>query len=363
MTHAPASARLVALHRRVAGREAAPLLSLLRALLVLPALAYAAVARLRNALYDAGILRALRSGAPTISVGNLTTGGTGKTPLVLSLASAALRGGLRPAILLRGYRRGDSARSDEAALLERLLPGVPVVTGPDRVKSAAIATAHGANLLILDDGFQHRRLARDCDIVLLDAREPFGGDWQLPRGHLREPVSGLRRARLVVLTRVDRAGGSSALGESATIARIREHTGPHVPILFESHRPTWIVGRDGAPHRPAAALAGKRVAAFSGVGDPGTLGEMLRALGADVVANHVFADHHEYSVAEIESIAAAARAGGAESIVTTEKDLVRIDSLAPHVELLALRIDAAVETPADPGAVRTALGFEWPLQN
>ncbi|MBI4878532.1 MAG: tetraacyldisaccharide 4'-kinase, partial [Planctomycetes bacterium] len=170
--------------------------TLLGSLAALASLPYGLAVRLRNRAYDAGLLRARCAAAVVVSVGNLSVGGTGKTPLVAMLARAARAAGRTPAILLRGYRRGArrAAESDEAALHARLAQGVLVVADPDRVRGAERALAAGADLLILDDGFQHRRLKRDLDLVLADARDPFAGGRLLPRGLLREPLSSLARA-------------------------------------------------------------------------------------------------------------------------------------------------------------------------
>ena len=165
---------------------------------------YAAVMRLRNGLYDWSVLGSCRAGVPVVSVGNLTLGGTGKTPMVAWLASWFRRRGAAVAILSRGYRAGSGGQNDEALELAHGLPGVLHLQDPQRVRAARHAVEeHHCQVLLLDDAFQHRRIARDVDIVLLDALEPFGWERVFPRGMLREPLAGLARAQVVALSRAD----------------------------------------------------------------------------------------------------------------------------------------------------------------
>ncbi len=347
------ASRLVALHRRVASAERGAILVVLRTLLVLPAVLYGLVARVRNALYDAGVLRAHRvPNAVVISVGNLTAGGTGKTPVVMELARAALAAGRKPAILTRGYRRGDSVESDEAKLLARALPDVPLVVGADRRKTAAAAVAHGANVLLLDDGFQHRRLARDIDLVLLDARDPFGGDWQLPRGFLREPGSGLARASAVLITRAQRASPAALMALRSIVTTKAKRV---VPIVAENHRPVALVDLAASTSAPLDRVRGRRVLAFSGIGDPEALRETLEALGASVVSSLAFPDHHAFAATDLDSIRRAAR--DVECVVTTEKDAMRLGGFALDRPLYALRIAAEFEIGPDLDALSQLLGF------
>lgn len=351
---------LVTLHRRVVSGERGFGLALLRAGLTIPAVIYDAVARLRNRLYDFGWFAGHAVPARVISVGNLTAGGTGKTPVVIALARAAISAGHQPAVLLRGYRKDGAADSDEARLLERALPGTPIVVGPDRVRSARIAIAHGADLLLLDDGFQHRRLARDVDVVLLDARDPFGGGWQLPRGFRREPVSGLSRAHVVVLTRVDRLPVRDADGVRRAEEVVARRTRAGTPILRERHRAVRLVDRDFAPIADVDSLRGRRTFAFSGIGDPSSLAETLVALGANVVGCESFPDHHEFTDSDLERLGARAGELAAEVTVTTEKDLARLSGRAVPFPVSALSIEACFE-PGEPIAEASRrLGFPWP---
>ena len=319
------------------------------ALLTPPALLYRAAVALRNRRYDRPG-QAVHPGIPVISVGNLTVGGTGKTPLTAWIAERLLEEGRRPAIVSRGYG-GTSGRGpcivsrgtgplvsaevagDEPVLLARRLPGVLVVVGSDRVGGASAARAAGADVLVLDDGFQHRRLARDLDLVLLDARDPFGGNRLLPSGPLREPIQSLRRAGAVVLTRC-RAGESFAFLQRV----IRRHAGD-VPVLHAGHRTAGLWDAAGTSRATPA-----RAVAFCGIGGPDDFFADLAALGIEVAATRAFPDHHRYRETDLAAIAALAAAQGAVP-VTTEKDLARLSEPQRLQGLLALRIEAEPHEP------------------
>jgi tetraacyldisaccharide 4'-kinase len=260
------------------------------------------------------------AGVPVVSIGNLTVGGTGKTPMVEWMARQFRSRGIRVAILSRGYGAAADGRNDEALELELALPDVPHLQNPDRVASAAVAVDElGTQLLLLDDGFQHRKLARDFDVVLLDASEPFGFDRLLPAGTLREPVAGLARAQAIVLSRADMldvAGREAVRRRVATIS-------PH-PVWCEvEHRPAALVASDGS--RDAIQTAGaKRVAAFCGIGNPAGFRHTLATLGCNVAAWREFPDHHAYHREDVDSLSAWARDAGAELLLCTRKDLVKL---------------------------------------
>jgi tetraacyldisaccharide 4'-kinase len=311
-----------------------------RALLGCAAACYGLVVRARNACYDRGWKRIHHASVPVISVGNITAGGTGKTPFVAWLAGWLRERGYLPVILSRGY--GTDPRSgldDENRLLETLAPGVPIVVDPDRVRAAGLAVArHRAGVLIMDDGFQHRRLARDLDIVLVDALAPFGGGHLLPRGLLREPLSGLARADIIVLTRSDLAG-DDALRELR--AEMERH-GAHAPIVLAAHRPTGlraVAGEGGG--LTLKSLADGRWAALCGIGNPEGFRLTLERLGAEIVQFSAFPDHHRYRPDELEALLRAAAASGCRGVVTTEKDAMKLErTLAspPPIPLLALEV-------------------------
>ena len=280
---------------------------------------YGLIAEVRRGMYRSGTLHSRAADAPVISVGNLTTGGTGKTPMVVWLVGQLRQMGRRPAALLRGYK-ASGGRSDEAEML-RQQTGAPVHADPDRVASAAAAVADGADVLVLDDGFQHLRLRRDLDIVLIDATCPLGYGHVLPRGLLRERPGALADADAVVITRSD-------LADAEALAELRERLGrlaPQASLHLVGHVPSAAIDGDGARLEPSA-LAGKRVCAFCGIGSPDAFVASLEALQADVTATVAFDDHAEYGPVEMARIAAAAE--DAEILVTTAKDRVRIDDVS-----------------------------------
>lgn len=322
----------------------------MRGALRLASLPHAAALWVFHGLFDRGWRRPRRAPVRVVCVGNLTAGGTGKTPVVAWLARATLEAGKHPAIVLRGYRKGahDGAESDEAQLYARLVPSVPVLVDADRVRAAHAAAALGADLVLLDDGFQHRRLHRDVDVVLLDARDPFGGGAVLPRGFLREPPSGLARADVVVLTRSDRAG-ADALAETERRVRV---LAPQAAIVREVHVPTDLVGLDGSRIADVAALRGARVVAVSGIGDPTTLAETVTRCGATVVRTFDYGDHHEFTTAELAALARECAADGVRWCVTTQKDAMRIGVVPADLPLVVLRIEARFDGEAATNTMR-----------
>jgi len=274
---------------------------------------YALVVSARNALYARGILRSYVADRPIVCVGNLTTGGTGKTPVVRWLVEQLRARGHHPAVLTRGYHSNAPDGGDEQRLLRRLLgDDVPVHAEPDRVAGArAIARTHPqVDVIVLDDGFQHRRLARDFDLVLIDATKPFGFDHVLPRGLLREPMSALRRASAVVLTHVELAADDE-LSRIETRVRACNRS---APIYRAQHEPRL------------EDVSGRRVFAFSAIGNPEVFEHQL-AKSATLVGSHRFGDHHAYTAFDIQAVCEAARDSGAETLATTEKDWVKLEKL------------------------------------
>lgn len=256
---------------------------------------------------------------PVLSVGNLTFGGTGKTPFVIHACEELLRRGLRPAVLSRGYRSRGPAGNDEAMLLRERLPEVPHLQNPDR--QAAGRTLEGTvDCFVLDDGFQHLPLRRDVDIVLIDATDPFGGGYCPPAGRLREPLSALDRATLVVITRADLVSHDS-LGE--TMREVRART--RAPVATGRFRTSC-----------AEDLRGREVVLACGIGNPRAFRLTLQAAGARVAGERRFPDHHAYEPAE-----AAALAAQPLPVAVTEKDAVKLRPLWPAggAPLLVVRID------------------------
>ncbi len=300
----------------------------------LASLAYGAAVAGRNFGYDRGLLRSHQAAVPVVSVGNLTLGGTGKTPMVEWLARWFRRRGLRAAILSRGYGHSQGL-NDEGRVLEENLPDVPHLQNPDRVALAQVATDElNTELIILDDAFQHRRLARDLDIVLVDALEPFGLERLFPRGLLREPVGSLKRAGVVVLSRADFVPEAVR----AAFRDVAERKAGPLRWVEARHAPRDLVDGD-CRSSSLHEIAGKSVAAFCGIGNPEGFRRTLLPLCAKLVDLRVFADHHLYSAADVGSLESWARECGANLVLTTQKDLVKLRAsvLGPS-PLRALRI-------------------------
>ncbi|MBN1360825.1 MAG: tetraacyldisaccharide 4'-kinase [Sedimentisphaerales bacterium] len=329
--------------------------------LAVAAVGYRLVVGVRNTLYDWRLLRVHRAGAPVLCVGNLTTGGTGKTPLVIWLARRLTQKGLRVAVLTRGYKSRrtedggrrvctahqkkvgiahptngknagaedggqktkDGALSDEPAELVSACPGLPVVVNPDRVAGAAEAIReHQAQVLLMDDGFQHRRLGRDLDIVAIDATVPLGYGRLLPAGLLREPVTGLRRAGAVVLTRCDLVSEYALAEIEARILQIH----PDLPIARSRHVPVALHHANGSRHG-LDELRGKRVFAFCGLGNPTSFLRTVEACGGKLVGSRTFNDHHAYTDRDLADVHSQARSLNAEFVVTSQKDWTKIARL------------------------------------
>jgi tetraacyldisaccharide 4'-kinase len=306
---------------------------------------YGGLMRLRAALYEHGLLPSRRLAGTVISVGNLTVGGTGKTPMVLWIAERLVAEGRRPAILTRGYRGlggGDSCAqttADEVALLRQRLNGrAQVGVGKDRYKNGLALSKNGAEWFILDDGFQHLGLERDADIVLLDGTDPIGGGAILPAGRLREPRSGLSRADIVILTRISHAPALETL--------IRRFTS--APIFYAQARlesivrvPSMIEGL------PESERRRRKFFAFCGIGNPAAFFDDLTTWDLPVVGHRRFADHHRYSGAEIRNLDSEAAAAGADALVCTEKDVFNLpSSLDSVLPVYACRIRLAINDEA-----------------
>lgn len=333
-------------HRElIAGRIGGPRAALWRALLTAIEKPYGWAVRRRNARYDRGLAASIAAGVPVISVGNLTLGGVGKTPMVALLAQWCQGQGLRPVIISRGYgSRG--GWNDEAMELDRRLPGVVHLQQPDRAAAARDAVAlHGADVLLLDDGFQHRRLRRDLDIVLLDGLDPFGHDRLFPRGTLREPVESLARAQVIVLTRADAVSAD----DRQRIRRRALAASPSALWLEGVHAPQALVGVGGELSDPSIA-EGQRAFVFCGIGNPDGFRHTAASLGCAVAGFEVFDDHHTYSAAEVRRLSEQAAAAGADWVFCTEKDWVKIDPSwwPPGPKPAAVRISMELVGPLDP---------------
>ncbi|MFQ3639932.1 MAG: tetraacyldisaccharide 4'-kinase [Chloracidobacterium sp.] len=306
-----------------------------RAALYVPAKLYEFGVRLRMALYETAYLKPKALTKPVIAVGNITAGGTGKTPLVEYIARYLTDEGHETAVLTRGYGRAATARvvlndgqppptwmtaGDEPLMLARRLPDVKIIVGADRHANGRFAeTTYGCDVFVLDDGFQHLQLQRDLNILVLDATDPFGNGELLPFGRLREPLYALKRADAIVVTRTDRAFDQSHL---LGVLAACEST---APVFFAYHD---IVGvHELATRRPQAqrTLVSAPIGLFSALGNPAVFEDDLANLGAKVVFTRRFPDHHRYTAADIAAIVAEAKAAGAQRLVTTEKDAVKVE--------------------------------------
>ncbi len=336
---------------------------------------YGAVAQLRLWLFDHGILHRYPLGCQVISVGNITAGGTGKTPMVEALARVLQREGRKVAILSRGYRKkekgfwqktGDKLRfgpggppprvvsdgrrllldsemsGDEPYMLATNLPDVVVLVDKDRVKSGRYAVRKfGCDTLLLDDGFQYQRLKHRRDIVLVDRTNPFGNGNVLPRGILREPAENIARASFVCITKA-RGGDTAALRR-----RIRE-LNPECGLMECNHDPTALVDAFTRERFPLARLKGMKVYAVSGIAAPLSFESSLEKLGAEILERRHFADHHRFSQQEIIDIVNRAQELGADAVLTTEKDAVRMTRIDRRaVPVLFLRIEVVFLDGAD----------------
>jgi len=331
-----------------------PLHQALAPLAHMAAFAYGMGVRARNSLWDANIRKPTSVGIPVISVGNVSVGGTGKTPFVRWCVEALQASGHHPVIALRGYGARDGV-SDEAEEFRAMLPGVPVAVGADRVASIARARAVDQRIdcAVLDDAFQHRQIARDLDIVLVDAGRPAINGALLPAGWLREPARALRRASMVIVTRATSIDPILA----AQIERL--HGAP--PAAWTRH--AWMrVERFGAGGRdmPLAALDGARLVVATALARPEAFVADVAAHGGRIAGDFRFRDHHAFSVQDVETIAARARATGA-AVICSGKDWAKLSRLVHEpagVEWLVVR--AGMAYLGGEAAVRTAISVVAP---
>lgn len=306
----------------------------LRPILHVAALGYGWILSVRSWLYRHGWFTQRRLPARVVGVGNLTLGGTGKTVLVASLAQWLRDRGFRVGIISRGYRgRGSGIRvvsegrgallaveeaGDEPYLLAQTLPGVPVVVGPDRYEAGRLAMERfQCQYLLLDDAFQNLTLAKDLEILLMNARDPWGTGKLFPAGVLREPLSALGRADWIVLTRAEPGEAKSLTGA------IRRYNS-RAPIIVAAYAPSELIVWGDPDPLPVEHMVGRRCLGFVGIADPSSFETVVRAGGATLLELHSFRDHHPYSQKDLERLETRARALGAAALLTTEKDAVRL---------------------------------------
>lgn len=324
-----------------------------RAILYLFSLLYRLIVHLRNRLYDRQILPSAKLSRPVISVGNITVGGTGKTPCVILLGQLLQQHGYRPAVISRGYGGkspepvnivsdgktilfGARDAGDEPLLIARMLPGVPVITGAKRTLTGQAAIDQfGAEVLICDDAFQHRQIARDIDIVLLDAEKPLGNGHLLPRGELREPAGSLDRASCLILTRA-----SEKQTVHQGVSRIAGAA--HIPVFFALHRFKEMIGPEGDVI-PPSGLQGKKVCAFCGIARPESFKKLLRDAEAEILSFIDFPDHYAYDQRDLEELEKHFRTLAADYWITTEKDAMRLAGHPRFLKMIrVLRMEMAI---------------------
>ena len=328
-------------------------ITLLRGMLQAPAGLYGAAVRFRNHGYTHGWLHSEQLPVRVISIGGITVGGGGKTPFVRHLARRLAEEGLRVAILSRGYgRRGAGCAivsdesgvhlswadaGDEPYLLASTLPGVPVIVGADRVAAGRLTIREfNPAVILLDDAFQHRRLKRDFDIVVLDSVHPDGNGRLLPAGTLREPWCALRRAQMIVLTRVDQS-----LSVETVRKRIRQIQ-VDTPIIECAYRPFWYRHLSNGETRPLDQLEGRRVIALSGIANPRSFERTVEHAGATIVRSLTYPDHYPFRRADIHLANQAVVQTRADWIVTTEKDAIRIPGDSDRSRILSLEIKVQI---------------------
>jgi tetraacyldisaccharide 4'-kinase len=311
----------------------------------------------RNWLYDKKIFAVVKLPCPVISVGNITAGGTGKTPCVIMLAHMLQAHGFRPAILSRGYG-GKNKKSlnivsdgknilvdsetagDEPFLMAQSLTDIPIIIGPKRIKTGRVAiNRFGADVLICDDAMQHRQIFRDINLVLLDGNDPISNGHVLPRGKLREPIAGLKRASAFLLTRTDEAPEAGYIDNKITQIG-------NIPIFTSVHKLKDVIKGDFSDKWPISNLAGKKVCAFCGIARPDSFKNSLLAAQAYILSFDAFPDHHNYNWDELEIIKTKFYNCKADLIITTQKDAMRLQNFAKFLnKIYMMRIEMEI-TPS-----------------
>ena len=334
------------LHNLILSKRAGFAAAFLRVLAGIVSCAYSIVVQIRNFLYSRGIMKSFavtQAGLKTtdrtqqtvgvISIGNITAGGTGKTPMVIWLYNYLQNKGVKCSILTRGYKSAGGG-NDEPAILAKNCPGASVVVNPNRLEGAIEAVKkHRAQVLIMDDGFQHRRLHRNIDIVTIDATRPFGFGKMLPAGLLREPITSLRRANAAIITRSNLVSENDLSDMENTLKKIN----PNMVISKAVHSPLYVMSA-GDKKIPLEQLKGKTVFAFCGIANPEAFFSTLKTLSVKVVGTGIYDDHYSYTIENVEQILQQAKQAGAEMVITTEKDSNKISGAGGDLAYLAIKI-------------------------
>lgn len=323
---------------------------------------YGIITRTRNFCYETGLFKQSKLPCTVMSIGNIVVGGSGKTPAVASIAKLLQKSGYKVAILLRGYGRRSSEKTlivsdgevclrsrvesgDEAYLLAQQLNDIPIIVGKNRFITGKIAyDQFNCDIILLDDGYQHRKLARDMDILTIDATQPYGTGSLLPIGTLREPISSLKRTDIILLTRVDVSNTPIEELKYEIQQRIK-----NTPILESIHQPTSLYeignynGSDNKPYTiPLTDLQGKRILAVCGIGNPDAFKITLQHFNPEFIELLTFPDHHSYTDSDINKIIQYSKQVNAEWVVTTQKDEDKLSALAQHIPVVVLAIELVI---------------------
>jgi len=321
----------------ISGRRTGLIAACLRGLFRLASCGYGIVVGIRNFMFDRGLKKSHSVPLKIVSIGNLTTGGTGKTPVVAAIADRLQKLDVSTGLLSRGYRSLDSGENDEKLVLEKLCPDLPHWLNADRVAGARIARGEHPDLraLVLDDAFQHRRLSRDLDVVLIDATNPWGYGYLLPRGLLRESKQGLRRADVVVITRADLIDAEEVDALKFEVARIA----PGIPVIVSRFAATGWLTLEGRK-LPLEHLNAQAVTACCGIGNPAGFRNTLERVNCQVKSFVTFPDHHHYAADDIDSLTDVMQQDGTSHLVMTLKDLVKFpEDAMPEITVAALLIE------------------------
>lgn len=336
----------------LSGRRRGPLPALLRGLLAMLSLAYCAGLKLYLIPYRLGIRKKARLGVPVVSIGNIASGGTGKTGMTLFTAEAANRMGVRVCVLSRGYlgaHEHDAAvvsdgrrvllspaeAGDEPYLLASALPGVPVIVGKDRRRTGRMALERfGPELVLLDDGMQYYQLHRDLDIVVVNALKPFENGWTFPRGLLREPPGHLARAHWIVISQARRLDARNLEVLKQTLARIA----PKAQITTADYQPVGLVRLGSAECEPVDQLRGRNVATFCALGSPESFEDQVREAGMVPVHSCRLPDHSKPEMTDLVDLMDGATRAGATAVIVSEKDAVKLPVIQKPLPMFALRV-------------------------
>lgn len=347
------------LYTFITKRQRGVLAALIRSLLIPFYLLYGVVIWMRNFCYSSGIIKQKQLPCQVISVGNIVAGGTGKTPAVIAIAKHLQKNSYKVGVLLRGYKGKSNSKitfvsdgekllctrdecGDEADMLARHLTNMPIAVGKKRyLTGKAIIERFACDMLILDDGFQHRQLLRDLDILIVDATQPYGTGKMLPIGTLREPKSSIQRADLILLTRTEIP--------NIDIAKIKadlDRIAPNTPILASVHEPTslYFLNQQGENMslRVEDYLKNKRILAVCGIGNPEAFVSTLRKYNPETLELFAFADHHVYTMSDLQKIEQKMKQHQSEIVVITQKDEQKIASLSPDFPIVVLGIELVI---------------------